>query len=62
MADKKLSELTELAATPANNDELYIRDESEPAASESKRITVVNLLAGAGDVSAEQALAYALSN
>ncbi len=48
MADSKLSTLTELAATPANNDEVYIRDVSEVAAAESKRITVANLLAGAG--------------
>ena len=48
MADTKLSALTELAATPADTDEVYIRDVSEPAATESKRITVVNLLAGAG--------------
>ena len=44
MADTKLSALTELAATPANTDELYIRDVSEPAATESKRITVTNLM------------------
>jgi len=46
MADQKLSELTELAATPAVDDELYIRDISEAAAAESKRITVANLMAG----------------
>ena len=46
MADKKLSELTELAAQPADNDEVYIRDISEPSATESKRITIANLLAG----------------
>ena len=45
MADTKLSALTELAATPASNDEVYIRDVSEAAADESKRITVANLLA-----------------
>ncbi len=43
MADAKLSTLTELAATPASDDELYIRDISEAAAEESKRITVANL-------------------
>ena len=48
MADQKLSALTELAATPADNDEVYIRDVSEVAAAESKRITIANLLAGAG--------------
>lgn len=46
MADQKLSELTELAATPASDDEIYIRDVSEAAAQESKRITIANLLAG----------------
>lgn len=46
MADQKLSELTELAATPADADEVYIRDVSEAAAAESKRITIANLLAG----------------
>lgn len=46
MADKKLSELTELAATPASDDEVYIRDVSEEAALESKRVTIANLLAG----------------
>lgn len=45
MADQKLSELTELAATPANDDEVYIRDVSEAAADESKRITIANLIA-----------------
>lgn len=48
MADTKLSELTELDATPAVGDEVYIRDVSEAAATESKRITIANLLAGAG--------------
>jgi len=45
MADTKLSALTELAATPAVDDEVYIRDISEAAADESKRITTANLLA-----------------
>lgn len=44
MADQKLSSLTELAAAPAVDDELYIRDISEAAAAESKRITVANLI------------------
>ncbi len=44
MADEKLSALTELAATPADDDEIYIRDVSEVAADESKRITIDNLL------------------
>jgi hypothetical protein len=48
MADAKLSALTELAATPAVDDELYIRDVSEAAADESKRITVANLMAAVG--------------
>jgi len=46
LADTKVSALTELAATPAGGDELYIRDISEAAADESKRITVDNLLGG----------------
>lgn len=48
MADSKLSALVELAAAPAATDELYIRDVSEPAADESKRITVANLISGLG--------------
>ena len=48
MADTKLSALTELAATPADGDEVYIRDVSEAAADESKRITIANLMGGAG--------------
>ena len=44
MADEKLSALTELAATPAVDDEVYIRDVSEAAADESKRITMANLV------------------
>ena len=47
MADTKLSALTELNATPAGTDELYIRDVSESASDESKRITVTNLVAAA---------------
>ncbi len=47
MADAKLSALTELAAAPANGDEIYIRDISEAAVDESKRITIANLFAGA---------------
>ena len=46
MANTKLSALAELAATPAVDDEVYIRDVSEAAADESKRITMANLLAG----------------
>ncbi len=45
MADTKLSALNELAATPAVDDEIYIRDVSELAAAESKRITIANLMA-----------------
>ncbi len=45
MVDKKLSELTELAAAAANDDEVYIRDVSEAESNESKRITIANLLA-----------------
>lgn len=44
MADTKLSALTELAAAPATGDEVYIRDISEAASAESKRITIANLL------------------
>ena len=47
MADEKLSALVELATTPANDDEIYIRDVSEDTANESKRITIANLLAAA---------------
>ena len=47
MADSKLSALPALAATPAGTDELYIRDVSEPAVDQSKRITVTNLLGAA---------------
>ena len=61
MTDSKLSALIELAATPADTDEVYIRDVSEPAATESKRITVANLKAAltsveglAGLLSADQ--------
>ena len=43
MPATKLSALLELAATPATDDELYIRDVSEIAADESKRITVNNV-------------------
>ena len=46
MADQKLSALTEFATPPPNNDEVYIRDVSEAASLESKRITIANLLAG----------------
>ncbi len=44
MTDAKLSALLELAAAPATNDELYIRDVSDPALDQSKRITVANLI------------------
>ena len=44
MADSKLSALTELNATPDSTDEFYIRDVSEAASAESKRITYANLL------------------
>lgn len=54
MADAKLSELTELAATPANDDELYIRDVSEAAVAESKRITAANLMAGQAKITSGQ--------
>ena len=43
MADTKLSALTELAATPAVGDQVYIQDISEAAAAQSKRITIANI-------------------
>lgn len=49
MADTKLSALPELAAAPAVGDEVYIRDISEAAADESKRITIANLSKGIGE-------------
>ena len=51
MADTKLSGLPELAAAPAVDDEIYIRDVSEAAADESKRIVVANLLASRAKIS-----------
>jgi hypothetical protein len=64
MADTKLSALTELDATPATGDELYIRDVSEATADESKRITVENLVAAAssGPSQANQAALEAETN
>lgn len=50
MADTKLSALTELAATPAADDEVYIRDVSEEPVDESKRITIANLEAASTGV------------
>jgi hypothetical protein len=47
MADSKLSALTALAgASLATADELYVRDESEAASAESKRITAEDLAVG----------------
>ena len=43
MADTPISGLTELAATPDDTDEILIRDVSEPASAESKRLTIANL-------------------
>lgn len=43
IADSKLSALTELAASPAVGDEFYVRDISEAACCESKRITWSNI-------------------
>ncbi|MBU2685588.1 MAG: hypothetical protein KKF27_20295, partial [Gammaproteobacteria bacterium] len=70
--DTKLSDLTELAATPAVDDEIYIRDVSEAAAAESKRITTANLLAAAiskvssgtyaGNNTVNRAVAHGLSS
>ena len=44
MADVKLSALSGLGASPATGDEIYIRDISEAAADESKRITIADLM------------------
>ena len=63
MADTKLSALVELAATPAVDDELYIRDVSELAVDESKRIQYSNLVhTSANDPSADQKAALAGSS
>lgn len=53
MADTKLSALTELAAAPAVGDEMYIRDISEAASAESKRILMSSLRSGQTAVEAE---------
>jgi len=53
MADTKLSALTELAAAPAVGDELYIRDISEAAADESKRILMSSLRSAQSAVEGE---------
>ena len=45
MANKKVSDLTALGGTPANDDVLYIVDTSATA---SKKVTYANLIAGAG--------------
>lgn len=45
MANQKVSDLTALGGTPANDDVLYIVDTS---ASSSKKVTYANLMAGAG--------------
>ena len=45
MANKKVSDLTALGETPANDDVLYIVDTSATA---SKKVTYANLVAGAG--------------
>ena len=52
MPDSKLSALTELAVAPATTDEVYIRDVSEAAADQSKRITIANLVAASYPVGA----------
>ena len=46
MADTKLSALTALTASPATGDEIYLRDISESAADESKRITADDFMFG----------------
>lgn len=53
MADTKLSALTELAAAPATGDELYIRDISEAASAESKRILMSSLRSNQAALEAE---------
>ena len=53
MADTKLSALTALTTTPASDDEVYIRDVSEEANAESKKITTANLLGGVTVVKAK---------
>jgi len=60
VVDKKLSTLTELT-TPADADEIYIRDVSELAVDESKRITFANLkiVAISGKVSVTKTLSGA---
>ena len=61
MADQKISELTELAETPASGDELAIVDASE---SETKRISYANLFSGhdiGSDVQAHSALLAAIA-
>ena len=45
MANQKVSDLTALGGTPANDDVLYIVDTSATA---SKKVTYANLVAGAG--------------
>lgn len=55
MADTKLSALTELAAVPADTDEFYVRDVSEAASAESKRITWTNLVPDASTTQAGKA-------
>ncbi len=62
MADKKLSELNELAASPAGDDEVYIRDVSEGASAESKRITVGNLVGIIKDLFGAHTVLIAISN
>lgn len=59
MADIKLSALVELAATPAVDDEIYIRDISVAAADESKRILISNLMAAAVAVVEAAGLTFA---
>jgi len=59
MADTKLSALVELAATPADADEVYIRDVSEAAADESKKITVANLMAAGSKLTVAETEVFA---
>ncbi len=62
MADVKLSALSDLGTAPASNDELYIRDVSASAATQSKKLTVAELLAGAQPLDAELTALAGLSS
>ena len=48
MADSKLSALAALGAVPAQDDEFYVRNVSEAAATESQRVVYSNLVPPTG--------------